>query len=122
MANGNFEEVFDSFLLVGHTHEDIDASFERWGMKLREKDHPTLPSLMQSHMEVDTNTGPVIPHLIEEVLDFKSFIMPYLAKDGDTLIGHTRSQQFKFSMHQGEPIMEYKILCTSESWKPATRI
>jgi hypothetical protein len=28
------------FLLVGHTHEDIDATFERWSMKLHEIDIP----------------------------------------------------------------------------------
>ena len=61
-------------------------------MKLREKDHLTIPSLMQSYMEVDLNAGLVIPHLIEEVPDFKAFIVPYLAKDGDALIGHIQGQ------------------------------
>ena len=119
VARGVFEEVFVSFLLVGHTHEDIDASFGRWSMKLREHDYPTLPSLMESYMNLDENTGKVIPHLIEEVPDFKAFVLPYIAKDGDKLIGHTKGQQFKFTMREGEPIMQFKILCTEETWKPA---
>ena len=32
-----------SFMIVGHTHDDIDASFRRWNMELCDKDHPTLP-------------------------------------------------------------------------------
>lgn len=32
---GAFEEVYVSFLLVGHTHEDIDALFSRIAEKLR---------------------------------------------------------------------------------------
>jgi hypothetical protein len=36
VATGIFEEVFVSFLLVGHTHEDIEATFGRWSMKLCE--------------------------------------------------------------------------------------
>ena len=30
-----FKEVLVSFLLVGHTHDDIDAFFGRWSMRLR---------------------------------------------------------------------------------------
>jgi hypothetical protein len=29
-ANGVFREVYMNFMLVGHTHEDIDALFGRW--------------------------------------------------------------------------------------------
>ncbi len=49
-----FKEVFVSFLLVGHTHDDIDASFGRWSMKLREEDFPTIPLLMKSYMDLKT--------------------------------------------------------------------
>jgi hypothetical protein len=42
------------FLLVGHTHEDIDAMFGRWSRTLRENDYPTLPTLMKSFMDVET--------------------------------------------------------------------
>jgi hypothetical protein len=42
VAKGIFEEIQVSFMLVGHTHDDIDASFGRWSMKLRENDYPTI--------------------------------------------------------------------------------
>ena len=76
VAKGIFKEVFVSFLLVGHTHDDIDASFGRWSMKLREEDFPTIPLLMKSNMDLDN--VPVIPHIIEKVSDFKAFIEPYI--------------------------------------------
>ena len=70
--HGVFQEVYINFLIVDHTHDDIDASFGRWSYKLRRTDYPTLPLLMKSFM--DTKSRLVIPHLIEEVPDFKKFV------------------------------------------------
>jgi hypothetical protein len=78
VAKGIFEEVFVSFLLVGHIHEDIDATFGRWSMKLYENDYPTLSLLMQSFMLLDPNSQKLIPSLIEEVHAFKDFIKPFI--------------------------------------------
>ena len=36
VANGIFKEIFVSLFMVGHTHDDIDALFERWSIKLHE--------------------------------------------------------------------------------------
>jgi hypothetical protein len=58
-------------MLVGHTHDDIDALFRRWSMLLRKENFLTIPLLMKSLMEVESI--PIIPHLIEEVPDFKGF-------------------------------------------------
>jgi hypothetical protein len=41
-------------------------------MLLKKDNFPTIPLLMKSFMEVESI--PTIPHLIEEVLDFKGFI------------------------------------------------
>jgi hypothetical protein len=89
VAKGIFKEVFVSFLMVGHTHNDIDASFGRWSMKLHEEDFPTIPLLMKSYMDLDN--VPVISYLIEEVPDFKSFIKPFILKERDRLVGHTKA-------------------------------
>src|SRR5665213_3542773 len=117
VAKGIFKEVFVSFLMVGHTHDDIDASFGRWSMKLHEEDFPTIPLLMKSYMDLDS--VPVIPHLIEEVPDFKAFIKPFILKGCDRLVGHTKAQQFRFYMRDdGVPAMQFKVLCTSPNWGP----
>jgi hypothetical protein len=86
-------------------------------MKLHENDYPMLPSLMESFMLLDPNSQKIIPSLIEEVPIFKEFIQSFIASGRDKLIGHTRGQQFKFSIFNGKPVMQYKILCTDPLWK-----
>ena len=117
MYHGVFQEVYINFLIVGHTHNNIDALFSRWSYKLRGNDYLTLPLLMKSFM--DTKSWPVIPHLIEEVLDFKKFVEGYLCTGRDALAGHTNAQQFKFYRNgNGWPLMQYKLLCTDNEWLP----
>ena len=115
--HGVFQEVYINFLIVGHTHDDIDVLFGRWSYKLRGTDYPTLPLLMKSFM--DTESCPVIPHLIEEVPDFKKFVEGYLCTGHDALARHTNAQQFKFYRNgNGWPLMQYKLLCTDNEWLP----
>lgn len=114
---GIFREIYINFLIVGHTHEDIDALFGRWSSMLKTKNFPTVPRLMKSFMDCETH--PVIPHFIEEVPDFKRYVEGYLGTGGDFLEGHSTSQQFKFYMDSsGWPLMEYKNLCTDKEWLP----
>ena len=82
--------MYINFLIVGHTHDDIDALFGRWSYKLRGTDYSTLPLLMKSFM--DTESRPVIPYLIEEVPNFKKFVEGYLCTRRDALAGHTDAQ------------------------------
>ena len=86
---GIFREIYINFLIVGHTHEDIDAPFGRWSNKLKTNDYPTIPRLMKSFM--DSETQPVIPYLIEEVPNFKEFVHGYLGIGGDFLESHSTS-------------------------------
>ena len=44
--------MFVSFLMVGHMHDDIDASFGCWSMKLHEEDFSTIPLLLKSYMDL----------------------------------------------------------------------
>ena len=112
-----FREIFINFLIVGHTHEDIDALFGRWSNKLKTNDYPTIPKLMKSFM--DCEVQPVIPHLIEEVPDFKRFVEGYLLTGDEALSGHSQAQQFKFYKDSnGWPMMQYKIICTDDDWLP----
>jgi hypothetical protein len=90
VAKSIVREVIVSYMIVGHTHDDIDASFGRWSMKLRENDYLTIPALMKSYMELDK--VPVTPHMIEEVPDFKKFIVPCIREGEGRLIGHNKGR------------------------------
>jgi hypothetical protein len=116
-AKAIFTEVHVSYLLVGHTHDDIDASFGRWSMDLREHDYPTIPLLMKSYMDLEK--VPVIPHMIEELPDWRTFVSEHIPSGKEKLIGHTKAQQFKFYVRDdGWPVMQYKVLSTHVEWLP----
>ena len=51
---------------------------------------------MKSYMNLDN--VPVIPHMIEEVHDFKAFIEPYIQIGAHWLIKFMKVQQFRFYM------------------------
>ena len=115
VAKRIFREVYVNFMMVGHTHDDIDALFGRWSMLLKKETFPTIPTLMKSFMDVETI--PTIPHLIEEVPDFKSFIEGAILDKDDGLVGHTKPQQVKFHVDgAGCPRMKYKLFCTDTEW------
>ena len=115
MAKKIFCEVYVNFMIVGYTHNDIDALFGRWSMLMKNENFPTIPALMKSFMDVEST--PTIPHLIEEVPDFKGFIASAFLDGVETLVGHTKPQQLKFYLDSnGIPIMKYKLLYTDVEW------
>ena len=115
VAKKNFCEVYVNFMIVGHTHDNIDALFGRWSMKLKKENFPTIPFLMKLFMDVECI--PTIPHLIEEVADFKGFIEGNFNDGNDLLVGHTKPQQVKFYLDStGCLVMKYKMLCTDADW------
>ena len=89
VANRIFQEVYVNFMIVGHTHDDIDALFGKWSMALKKKSFPMIPMLMKSFMDVEA--VPTIPHLIEEVPDFKKFIEEGIADGENALLDHTKA-------------------------------
>jgi hypothetical protein len=88
VTKGIFKEVYVTFMLVGHTHDDIDALFGRWSMSLKKENFLTILLLMKSFMDVES--VPTIPHLIEEVPDFKDFIVGHIVDEDEALEGHTK--------------------------------
>ena len=117
VANKIFREVYVNFMIVGHTHDNIDALFGRWSMALKKESLPTILLLMKSFMDVEA--VPTIPHLIKEVPNFKKFIEDGIAIGENALFGHTKAQQFKFYVDATNcPVMKYKLLCINEDWLP----
>jgi len=70
--------------------ENIDALFGRWSPRLKESDYSTIPKLMKSFMDCERQL--VIPHLIEQIPDFKLFVEGYLDTGDDSLHGHFQVQ------------------------------
>jgi len=115
IAKKIFQEVYMSFMLVGHTHDDINVLFGRWNMQLKKEIFPTIPALIKTFMDVDS--VPTNPHFIEEVLDFKVFIEGSILEGDEALVGHTKVQQFKFYLNSlGVPIMKCKRYYENSDW------
>jgi hypothetical protein len=63
-----FEKVQLGFLVVGHTHEDIDGNFGYLSKKLREQNNYLLIDLMKTFMV--SQEWPFIPQSIQEIPNF----------------------------------------------------
>ena len=104
-------------------HDDIDASFGCWSMNLHAMKR-IFPSYHFSwnHIWILDNVS-LIPHIIEEIPNFKIFLKPYMSKGVDCLVIHTKAQQFCFYMRDdGYPAMHFKILSISPIWGPEDSI
>ena len=116
-----FKEVIVGFLIVGHTHKDIDAYFNYLSKLLKMKNTYILADLMKAFMDSQKITA-FIPELVQEVADFKKFFHGYQHDGANKLIGLEEIHVFKFYVEEkgdnmGSPVMRYKvrsqILCIS---------
>ena len=106
-ARGVFEVIQAGFLLVGHTHEDIDAYFSHLSKALKSKNMFVLADLMKAFMQSQDLS--FMPEFIQEVADFKSFIHGYQSSGATRLIGLGEMHLFKFYVDDdGWPVMRYK--------------
>jgi len=91
------------FLIVGHTHEDIDGCFGYLSKKLEENNY-ILTNLMKVFMI--SQERPFIHQLIQKILDFKSCVLGCLKDDFGTLVGHIDMHLFRFFVDSsGWPMM-----------------
>nr|PNR58557.1 hypothetical protein PHYPA_005552 [Physcomitrium patens] len=117
-----FQEVTVGFLIVGHTHEDIDAHFSYLSQLLKTKNIYVLADLMKAFMDSQKTTA-FIPELVQEVADFKKFLVGYQHDGANRLIGLGDMHLFKFYVEEegedkGWPVMRYKKRATDQSWLP----
>ena len=80
----SFFKVHLSFLHVGHTHEDIDASFSQLSMKLRKADAETMPQLLSLLNGANQLRG---------LFDIKAWLEPCL----NNIKKHSKPLHFKFN-------------------------
>jgi len=80
--------------MVKHTHEDIDKSFGYLLKKLREQNNYVMVDFMKTFMLLQN--CPFIPQLIQEILNFKSWVNGYLNDDLNVIVSHTKMHLFWF--------------------------
>ena len=111
VARGVFETVEVGFLMVGHTHEDVDALFSKVSAALRHKEVDNLHRLMSIFWGCQT-THPV-PSFVQEVADYKSYSRDF----AKLMVGQSAPISFRFSMRENVPIFQYKEHL-SANWLP----
>ena len=95
VALGIFKEIQLSFLIVGHTHEDIDQRFGTISSAVKRQDIHSLKELLSMiKMKPSRTESFVVAEHLEHIRDWKSFITPYLHQD--ELIGTNQSHHFCF--------------------------
>ena len=118
-TRGVFEEIRVGFLLVGHTHEDIDAYFSHLLKPLKSKNTFVLVDLMKAFMQFQDLS--FMPEFIQEVADFKSFIHGCQSSGATHLIGLGEMHLFKFYVDDdGWPVMRYINQLLMRNGNPST--
>ena len=114
-----FAEVYLSFPIMRHTHEDIDQKFTTISRTLKSRDIDSLKELLElvrkgaSHIEVFATSR----HL-EYVWDWKSFITPYLWSGLDAIIGISKPHHFRFYLKNDMPYVQKKDYGHDAMWQP----
>jgi hypothetical protein len=117
VALGIFKEIQLSFLLVGHTHEDIDQRFSTILAALKHQDIHSLKELLSIIKKKPTHTEPfVVAEHLEHIRNWKSFITPYLCSD--ELIGTSQLHHFRFFMEDNLPRVQSKMYTRIPRWEP----
>ncbi len=112
-----FEEVRLGFLMVGHTHENIDGCFGYLSKKLKKQNNYILVDLMKAFMV--SQERPFIPQLIQEILDFKTWVLGCLNDGPKTLVWHIDVHPFRFFVDSSSwPMMQYKVSPIDNIWSP----
>jgi len=79
--------------------------------KLREQNNYVMVDLKKTLMFFQDR--PFISQLIQEILDFKSWVNGYLNDGLDVLVNHMELHLFRFSMDKvGWLVMQYKVFPT----------
>ncbi|CAH1252417.1 Hypp9281 [Branchiostoma lanceolatum] len=110
-----FEEITVNFLMVGHTHEDVDAVFSQFSHKLDRKDAKTTSEL-EEVLKSSFHPEPKVEQFVA-IWDIKNWLKPYLAP----IEGHSKPHMYRFTKDsRGHVTMQYKMWSTDTVWRPTT--
>lgn len=118
-----FTKIKVGFLMVGHTHDQIDQMFSRFSVMLRLKKAFTLPDLI-SVLEQSYTPRPVFK-IVRDVPDFREFLWPVgEAAVSKQLNNHSFQLQFKLTkktLLQSDRdviVLRAKEYSTTKFWDP----
>ena len=109
---GVFKKVKVSFLMVGHTHEDIDQLFSRFSTWLLKHSALTSSKLVAGFEKCFTPTPQGI--LLDKMFDVSQWISPHL----ESISMHSKPHVFKITRNsEGRAIILTKKWSTENIWK-----
>lgn len=121
---GVFEQVQVGFLMVGHTHEDIDQFFSVISSWLK-KWETICADIEQLKQEIENaflskkRSPPEIFQLSAVAIhNYDNFYLPHINKK---LAYHTVPHQYKFQKFDGSVLCHYKMWSTHASWLPCAQ-
>ncbi|XP_066917582.1 uncharacterized protein [Clytia hemisphaerica] len=106
-----------SYLLVGHTHEDIDSTFSNISTTLNKKDVFTIDHLLQTIKESFQKQNTSVS-LLKYVFNYRDWFMPNIR----TPSHHTEPHAYKFELVNEEVDLSFKRFAMDPEWtqlKPA---
>uniref|UniRef100_A0A7M5X9T5 DUF7869 domain-containing protein n=2 Tax=Clytia hemisphaerica TaxID=252671 RepID=A0A7M5X9T5_9CNID len=104
------DKVRLSFLMVGHTHEDIDQTFSNISGSLKTNDAKTMSSLVKV-IEGTFKRKPTVV-VNEHMDDYKTMLGPHIFEPS----GHTGPHAFKFEWKNEKVVMSSKEWSASGDW------
>jgi hypothetical protein len=107
IALGFLKEIQLSFLIVDHTHEDIDQHFSSISSALQRQDINSMKDLLDVIRSRPTHTEPFVhAEQLECIRDWSKFIIPYLRTNA--FVGISQLHHFLFYMQDNRPHVQYK--------------
>ena len=107
-----FKKIKLGFLMVGHTHEDIDQLFSRFSRRLGWNPAMTVPELMEQFEECFTPKPTSVT--VDKLFDISAWLTPYFSKQIKNTMG---PHLYKIEMNKdGKACIKTKHWSTDETW------
>ncbi|KAL3685427.1 hypothetical protein R1sor_003449 [Riccia sorocarpa] len=100
VARGCCKMITMSFLVVGHTHEDVDAFFSKVNAAQAGKDIESLPHFLA--VVYHAQSSKAYPRVIQEVADYKEHVKDYMEK----ITGQSAPVAIRFYMRDNIPVYQ----------------
>ncbi|KAL3676034.1 hypothetical protein R1sor_025982 [Riccia sorocarpa] len=97
VARGCCKMITMSFIVVGHTHEDVDAFFSKVNAAQAGKDIESLPHFLA--VVYHAQSSKAYPRVIQEVADYKEHVKDYMEK----ITGQSAPVAIRFYMRDNIP-------------------